>query len=267
MRLLPVFACLLCASAAPLASAQSAPQNAAQNAAAPPSVRYTGDGGTNGVMNSIFVPPVANAPFTLTLSTEWSHPLPNGGSMTLANQRHIARDGRGRIYQERWVLVPKGSRMKSQMNVVQIMDPELHTLHNCFVFQKTCELVTYRLLSGTTYKPNIGVAGPLPENSGTREVENLGVASTAGADTTGYRITTTINPGVLGNDRPMVTTREFWYSPQLHLSLHSVVDDPQTGRQQFTVSDLTTSEPDPRLFELPAGYKVVDLRKPAPASN
>ena len=257
MRLLPPFAALLCLSVVSLALAQNA---------APP-VLYTGDGGTQGVMESIFVPPVASAPFTLTLSSEWSHPLPNGGSMTLANQRHIARDGKGRIYQERWVLVPKGGKIESRMNAVQIMDPELHTLYNCFVFRKTCELVAYRLRSTTTYEPSIGVAGPLPDNSGTREVEKLGVASTAGADTTGYRIKRTINPGVLGNDRPMVTTREFWYSPHLRLNLLSTVDDPQTGRQTFTVTELTTSEPDPRLFELPEAYKVVDLRRTAPSSN
>lgn len=105
------------------------------------------------------------------------------------------------------------------------------------------------------------------DNMGTRQVENLGVADTAGVPTTGARTTITINPGQLGNDQPMVTTREFWYSPHLGLNLLSDVNDPQNGHQTFRASDITTSDPDPRLFDLPAGYRVVDLRKTSPPSN
>lgn len=232
-----------------------------------PPVFQTNDGGANGVMQSIFVPPIASAPFTLTLSTDWSRPLANGGTVTLSNQRHIARDGHGRIYQERWVLVPKGGPIRSTLNLVQIGDPDKHTLYNCFVATKTCELIAYNRPSAASYEPHIGVSGPLPNNYGSREVENLGVADTAGVPTTGTRTTLTINPGQLGNDRPMVTTREFWYSTHLGLNLLSDVDDPQNGHQTFRASDVTTSEPDPRLFDLPAGYRIVDLRKVQPPSN
>lgn len=65
----------------------------------------------------------------------------------------------------------------------------------------------------------------------------------------------------------MVTTREFWYSAQLGINLISTIDDPQSGKQVFTVKDLTTSEPDPKFFELPEGYKVIDQRKQAEGSN
>lgn len=219
------------------------------------------DGGTSGVMESIFVPPIAGAPFTLTLVTEWSRPLGNGGTFTLANQRRIARDGKGKIYQERWLLVPKGSKIQSQMNVLQISDPAQHTTHNCFVREKTCEIIPYSLSPDIVYKPRIGATAPLVGGNGYHQHEDLGVSNTAGVDTTGYRETTTLNAGVLGNDQPMVTTREFWYSTSLGINLSSKVDDPQSGRQVFTVKDMTTSEPDPRLFDLPEGYKVVDHSK------
>ena len=79
-------------------------------------------------------------------------------------------------------------------------------------------------------------------------------------DTHGYRETVTLNAGVMGNDKPMVTLREFWYSPQLGFNLMSMVDDPQSGKQVFTVKDLSTSEPELSLFEVPEGYRVVDHR-------
>ena len=232
----------------------------AQVQAAPPVVAIA-DGGTSGRMESIFIPPIANAPFTLTLLTEWSRPLASGGTYTLANQRRIARDGKGRIYEERWLLVPKGGKLASVMDVRQFADPNRHTLYNCFTDGKVCQLVSYSGSTQAVYKPAISPTGPLPDGSGFHQHEDLGVANTNGVDTTGYRETTTINPGVMGNDRPMISTREFWYSSQLGINLISKVDTPQSGKQVFNVKDLTTSEPDPTLFELPEGYKIVDLTK------
>ena len=59
------------------------------------------DGGTREVLESILIPPMDKAPLQLTLVTEWVRPLGTDGTYTLANQRHIMRDGAGRIYQER----------------------------------------------------------------------------------------------------------------------------------------------------------------------
>ena len=225
------------------------------------------DGGSNGTMESITIPPILDAPFSLTLHTEWSRSLGTGGTYTLTNQRPIMRDGKGRIYQERWLLVPKGGKMKSEMNVFQIMDPAQHTWYNCGTRSKICELLPFNMRSDMAYKPTLGISGSLPNNSGYKQHEDLGVSSTNGVNTTGYRDTTTINPGVLGNDQPMVTIREFWFSPQLEINLISKVDSPQTGRQSFTVTDLITTEPDPKFFDIPDGYKIVDHRKPEADSN
>jgi hypothetical protein len=79
-------------------------------------------------------------------------------------------------------------------------------------------------------------------------------------ETHGYRETITINAGVMGNDEPMVVMREFWFSPQLGFNLKSIVDAPDTGRQVFTVKNLSTSEPEPSFFEIPGDYKVIDRR-------
>src|SRR5207244_509634 len=81
------------------------------------------DGGVRETLESIVVTPVPNAPFSLKLQTEWIRNLGDAGTFTLANERRIARDGRGRIYEERWLLVPKSGKVESQMNVIQIADP------------------------------------------------------------------------------------------------------------------------------------------------
>ena len=110
-------------------------------------------------------------------------------------------------------------------------------------------------------KPATGLTGPLANGAGFHQHEELGVANTNGVDTTGYRETNTINAGVLGNDRPMVTTREFWYSARLGINLISKVDDPQSGKQVFTSIDVTTSEPDPALLAVPGDFRIVDHSK------
>jgi hypothetical protein len=218
------------------------------------------DGGAYGPMQSIFISPKAGAPFSLMLAAEWTRPMGNGGTFTMVNERRIVRDSKGRIYQERWILVPKGGKVKSQMNVFQITDPELHTWFNCEVGTKICELLQYRLTTEQKYLPATAPSGPLPNGNGFRTHEDLGTGSTQGVDTHGYRDTTTINEGVMGNDKPMVTMREFWWSPQLAINLLSTVDEPQSGKQIFTVKELSTSEPDLSYFEIPAGYTVVDHR-------
>src|SRR5580704_9654524 len=55
------------------------------------------DGGTREVLESIVIPPKANAPFFLLLQTEWVKTLPDGGTITSEPQRRIARDTIGRI--------------------------------------------------------------------------------------------------------------------------------------------------------------------------
>ena len=242
-------------------------QAAAQAQAGPPVVN-TVDGGTSEVLQSIFIPPIAGAPFSLTLETEWSRPFgTSGGTVTVANRRHIMRDGVGRLYQERWILVPKNSKMESRMNLIQIGDPNAHTLYNCFVFQKRCELVTFNHAASTVYQPSAAPTGPLPNGEGQRTREDLGQSNVAGVETVGYRETTTINAGVLGNDQAMVTTREFWYSPRLQISLLSTLDSPHSGKQQFRVTEISPTDPDPRFFNLPEGYTVVDLRNVEPPRN
>ena len=59
--------------------------------------------------------------------------LYDGGTTTLVNKRRIARDAAGRVYQERWALVPKNDpRVQSIQNMIQIHDPLTHTRYDCF---------------------------------------------------------------------------------------------------------------------------------------
>jgi hypothetical protein len=219
------------------------------------------DGGSRQTLESIFIPPKPNAPFSMTLQTEWARPMGNGGTITLVNKRRIARDSSGRIYQERWLLVPKGGKIPSTMNYIQIADPFAHALYNCEVSSRRCLVLDYHGSTTAMYRPGVGSNGPLPGGDGSQQHEDLGIKEIAGMETSGVRESFTIKAGVLGNDRPMVTSREYWYAPQLGLNLQSELDSPQSGRQRFVAEDLSTNEPDPALFTTPEGYSVIDRRE------
>jgi hypothetical protein len=218
------------------------------------------DGG--GVLESIYVPNLPNAPFTLTLHTEWVHTLPNGGTFTETNNRPIVRDSAGRIYQERWILTPKGSNIPSRMTTIQIDDPIAHKFYNCFVGQKVCNL-TLSVMGLQHYEPERAQSGPLKNGKGTFLHEDLGSTSIAGMPAHTYRDTTTLDTGVFGNDAPMAIIREFSYCSALGFNLSSTLESAQVGHQIFTVTDLNTTEPDATYFQPPDGYRIVDRRKPA----
>jgi hypothetical protein len=60
---------------------------------------------------------------------------------------------------------------------------------------------------------------------------------------------------------------EFWYSQELHLNLLVHHTDPRSGEQTVGISGIKREEPPAAMFELPLGYKIVDVTPPlAPAS-
>ena len=232
----------------------------------------THDGGTREVLESIVVPPKTGAPFTLKLDTEWVKPLAEGNTVTLVNERTIARDSSGRIYQQRVMLEPQNASGEHRwmVNVIQIMDPNEHTLYNCWLLphdKRSCDLLDYKASTTINYRPAHVVTGPLPNGRGEAQHEDLGGQTVAGVATQGSRDTTTIAPGVSGNAREMIFQRETWYSPELGINLISVLKTPSAGKQTFIVKEITPSEPDPALFVLPEGFKIVDRRESADAQR
>ena len=226
------------------------------------------DGGVREVLESIVIPPIPHSPFTATLATEAIKYAADGATMTFVNERHIARDEQGRIYEERWLLVPKNGNAKSAMNWIQIADPKHHTLYNCSPQKHICDLLAYDPASDLAAATvRTGASHSLPRGDGNVSWEELGTRNILGMDTVGVRETTITNAGALGNDQPLTSFSEYWHSQQLGLNLLSVRSSPFFGKQTFTITELTASEPDPELFQLPAGFKVNDQRKNAPISQ
>jgi hypothetical protein len=84
----------------------------------------------------------------------------------------------------------------------------------------------------------------------------------------GVRRTTTIEAGVIGNERPIVIVSEEWTSPELQILVMTDFTDPRTGRSTYRLLKINRAEPDPALFQVPADYTVQRLgRGAAPAGS
>ncbi len=233
-------------------------------AQAPQEPQRLPDGGTREVLISILIPSLPNAPFTATVNTEWIRQLPDGSTITLKNHRAIARDAAGRIFQERRALVPDDGKTKSGVTQIEISDPVAHELYICMPHGRTCQLEEFSLRESLPYAAP-GKAHTAQGSSS--ESEDLGKQSIGGLETVGTRQTTVIPARTIGNDSPILSKREFWYSPQLGVNLISKLQHPLSGTQNFEVSDIALGEPDPKLFEVPSGFKILDLRKPPEISS
>lgn len=222
-------------------------------------------GGTETRVVSIAVPPLPNAPFTATVTTTWVRPLADGSTMTIQNRRTIARDNSGRVFQERRSLYPAGDPNENRIRQLEFGDPSTHVIYLCHPDDRTCE--------EHNYFPPVSPAqlipvGPVDDGKAFLTRSDLGRDTVSGVETVGTRETTTISPGTIGNDRAISIVKEFWFSPRLGINVIEKREDPRVGTQTFTVDPITLGEPDARLFDMPAGYRVVNLRKASqPGAN
>jgi hypothetical protein len=86
--------------------------------------------------------------------------------------------------------------------------------------------------------------------------ESLGKQTIEGVEAEGQRITVTIQAGKIGNERPIVTVNERWYSPDLQTVVLSKNSDPRIGETTYKLVNIDRNEPDPSLFQVPTDYTV-----------
>jgi hypothetical protein len=89
---------------------------------------------------------------------------------------------------------------------------------------------------------------------GAGAVTPLGTRQVEGVTANGERTTWTIEAGRVGNEKPIVITREVWTSPELMVTLQSRDFDPRTGEASYRLVNLRRGEPDASLMRVPPDY-------------
>ncbi len=86
--------------------------------------------------------------------------------------------------------------------------------------------------------------------------EDLGKRTIESLECTGTRTTMTIAAGQIGNELPIITTTESWYSPEIEAVVQSTTTDPRFGNTTYNLRGVQRGNLPLSLFEQPADYAV-----------
>ena len=204
----------------------------------------------------VFVTPIPNAPFSAVVRVERSFVQPDGSVANLKSMRDIGRDSRGRIHNEARAMVPVSSTATPRVTSIHLYDPQTRISTGLDPKKRTFWTRTLNHPPATV-PPSVRYGSPsdngLPQNEFTK-AEDLGVSDMQGLPVHGVREVQTI-PGETGENKEIVITDEYWYSEDLRINMMIRHNDPRKGTVTMTVTQVTRTEPDPALFEIPEGYK------------
>jgi hypothetical protein len=213
----------------------------------------------------IFVTPIANEPFTAMVSVRRTRIEPDGTVLNLKSIHAIARGSQGQIYNEARALLPAAETATPPITAIHLYDPQTRTNTYLNPQAKTAWRSTLdrppATLPPDLYATPSGNTVPLSQF--TKE-EELGIRNLEGVSVHGVRETQTIPAAQNASGKDISVTDEYWYSDDLRLNLIVKHDDPRTGSVTMTVTQVTRTEPDQAIFEIPAGYK---LEAPAPQTG
>jgi len=214
-------------------------------------------------------PPVKGAPYAADGVTESSQTLGDGTHINRQETYTIYRDGEGRIRRENgeqvWISDPVA-------NVSYILNTKQRTarklgLSSAVVYDKMpARAQTAKLRAEAAAGPVVirsgGAAGVTMAGGGVMSKaeapkrEALGKQEMEGVEVDGTRTTTVIPQGQIGNDRPLQIVHERWESAELRVTVLSRHTDPMMGDTTDRLTNVRRGEPDPALFQVPAGFTV-----------
>jgi hypothetical protein len=199
-------------------------------------------------------------PYSAEIISKTVQTLSDGTHITSEQKRVETRDSQGRTRHEMYMSNGAADPDSNQPVFVFISDPVGGQLIHLNPRQKTGtvnSLPTALRTDGNSAqsRPTV-VKPPLHTNSEPRrEVEKLGQETIDGVYAEGERITTVIRAGTQGNDRDITVVTERWLSPDLGIEVLSKTSDPR-GDTTTEIKNLSRTEPDPSLFQVPPDYKV-----------
>ena len=200
---------------------------------------------------------IKGAPYSAEQSIEHVQTLADGTHIKQPNNgQKMWRDSEGRTRTER----PMNYGMQADaptFAVVEIRDP---VAGFSYVLDDTNK-IAHRVALAPPPAPRQRTATTATRPASVNSLsgpEKLGSKNIEGVIAEGTRFSNTIPIGAQGNDRPMTTTNESWFSQELKAMVLSVFSDPRNGETTTRLFNISRSEPDPSLFMPPADYTVVD---------
>lgn len=227
---------------------------------------------------------VKGAPYSAQAVTEMTQILSDGNRIVNTNSAAVYRDGEGRTRREQTLrAIGNFSAHGEPFQTISINDPVAGVAYMLEPHSHTARKIQglridaassegFRVRSnsgeGEAFTINTTTSGPVtlrrtPEAKMTEErertafrKEDLGTQTIEGVNAVGTKTTITIPAGQIGNERPIEIVDEQWYSPELQTMVMTRHSDPRSGETVYRLTNITRTEPDHSLFEVPAGYTV-----------
>jgi hypothetical protein len=203
-------------------------------------------------------------PYSAEIVSRTVQTLSDGTHITSEQRRREARDSEGRTRNEIYMSNGRvGARDEDQPAFIFISDPVGGQWIHLNPRQKTAIVnplpVNHQSGGDASVKTTPQQARltqfPQARSKARPEVEKLGQDTIDGVAAEGERMTTVIPAGTQGNDRDITVVTEHWRSTDLGIEVLSKTTDPR-GDTTTEIKNLSRTEPDPALFQVPPDYKV-----------
>lgn len=200
---------------------------------------------------------VAGSPYSAQIVSTSTQTLADGSHITRTLNATVARDSQGRTYRQQ-VMQNLGPVSTGSHTFVFLRDPVAGQSHVLSVEEKTDMASSMpqrrRGPQSITPPPPSSASAPQIHARKGETVESLGSQMMEGVMADGTRITRTIPAGTIGNEHDLKIVSEIWYSKDLQMVVMSKHTDPRMGESTFKMTNITRTEPDATLFQVPAGF-------------
>ncbi|NDF51440.1 MAG: hypothetical protein EB116_15405, partial [Betaproteobacteria bacterium] len=203
---------------------------------------------------------VRGAPFCADAVHGMQQLLADGNRINMQSRSRTCRDSDGRLRQEFergnktmvflrdptarefWVMEPdrrRARRLDRQGPAALPLDPDQREAAKALMLQRM-------------------------EARGPGQRSDLGQRVVEGLQVQGELTTWTIEAGRVGNDKPMLITREVWQSPELMIPVSIQDRDPRFGERFLRVFNIQRDEPEPELMRVPADFLKLEMEQRRP---
>lgn len=200
---------------------------------------------------------VTGAPYSAQEISETVQTLVDGNRITRKMTAKVYRESEGRTRRE--MFLPSGyisATPPDSPSLVSIFDPVAEVSYDLDLRDHTAR--RHPLAPRFLPKP-ANQGNPAPSRPQiTSKSEDLGTQEIEGLEAHGTRITTTFPAGLVGNEKPIETVSEQWYSTELQIPVLIKQSDPRMGETVTRLANISRDEPAHSLFEVPPDFDVID---------
>jgi hypothetical protein len=208
---------------------------------------------------------VEGAPYSAEAITEMTQLLADGNRISERSSVRVTRDSRGRERREHEGLLVGALAVATRLRLRGVhvaTSSASQTVVGTAASggNRAGQAVTTFQWSAAAVAPATLMALPTAAAGGPARVEVLEAQVIEGVKAEGVRNTVIIPAGAIGNELPITTVYERWYSPDLQTVVMSRRSDPRFGETVFRLVNIVRAEPPSDLFTVPTDYRIEEPR-------